>query len=393
MARPGLLLLLLAGCATTPPGYVPGGEGLAADARADYRRALEEERGGDPAAALRILDDLCARHPVRLGFHLARIRVARIALGPEAAAALYEPPPQGVDADRAGVLASLARLSPDDVAHRKEVLGFIAEKEPLEATWPLALAEVELQAYEADVARAERERKLGRVQDSAESFAEAEAVLDRARGLSERALALDARFAEAHVMLGYLDTREADVARDVERRDALRRQAEEHYLAALEIDPECLPALLNIAETYLYFDQIDSAGRMLQRAIDLAPRAPLLWNTMGVRYHAVGQHSAAAACYRKSLELDPANARTRAALADCLSSQEDMEEAARELERARADAGEDRELQAMIAFKLGAIHEHEERYAEAIREYERHIELGGEDSAKARSRIRNIYEG
>lgn len=394
MSRARLVLLLLAGCVTPrAPAYVPGGGGLPADALEAYRRALEEERSGDAAAALRILDDLCSRHPVRLGFHLARIRVARVAVGAEAAAALYEPPPQGVGEDRAGVLAALARLPADDVAHRKDALDFIAEREPEEPLWPLAMADVELQAYEAAVARAVRERKLGRVQDSAESFEEAAGILARARGFCERALALDPRLAEAQAMLGYLRTREADEAKGIEERDALRRQAEDHYLAALEIDPECLPALLNLAETYLYFDQLDSAGRMLRRAVELAPRDPLLWNDLGVRYHALGQVGAAAECYEKSLELDPSNARTRTALADCLGGRDDMDGAVRELERARADAGEDRDLLAEIAFKLGAIHEHEERYADAVREYRRHIELGGEESAKARSRIRTIYEG
>jgi tetratricopeptide (TPR) repeat protein len=394
MTRAGLLLVVLAGCATVPSsGYVPGGEGLARDAREAYRRALEQERAQDPAAALEILDELCARHPLRLGFHLARVRVARAAKGPEAAAALYEPAPQGVGADRAGVLAALARLAPEDVAQRKDALHFIAAQEPLEALWPLALAEVELQAYEAAVGRAARERRLGRVQDSAESYAEAEATLERARELSLRALALDPKLAEAQAMLGYLRTRQADEAPGVEARDEFRRMAEDHYLAALEIDPDCLAALLNLAETYLYFDRLDSAGRVLSRAAEIAPRDPLVWNAQGVRNHAVGQLSAAVECYRKSLDLDPANARTRVALADCLSGREDMAAAVRELERARDDAGEDRELLATIAFKLGAIHEDEERYADAIREYERHIELGGEESSKARSRIRTIYEG
>jgi hypothetical protein len=53
----------------------------------------------------------------------------------------------------------------------------------------------------------------------------------------------------------------------------------------------------------------------------------------------------------------------------------------------------DRVLEAEIAFKLAAIHEFERRYREAVKEYEHHIELGGHDAAKARSRIRHIYEG
>ena len=43
-------------------------------------------------------------------------------------------------------------------------------------------------------------------------------------------------------------------------------------------------------------------------------------------------------------------------------------------------------------FKLAAIYEFAGRYRDAIDEYERYIQLGGPESAKARSRVRHIFE-
>ncbi|MFQ5845882.1 MAG: hypothetical protein ACE5JG_12940, partial [Planctomycetota bacterium] len=63
-----------------------------------------------------------------------------------------------------------------------------------------------------------------------------------------------------------------------------------------------------------------------------------------------------------------------------------------QLLQARRDAAGDPKLLAVSAFKLGALYEHAREYRRAIDYYEEHIELGGAHSAKARSRIRHIYE-
>jgi len=97
--------------------------------------------------------------------------------------------------------------------------------------------------------------------------------------------------------------------------------------------------------------------------------------------------------YGESLRLDPSNARVRTALADGLRRLDKPDEAVKELARARKDSGDDRELQAEIALKLAAIHEQEKRYREAVLEYQRYIDLGGPQAAKAESRLRAIYEG
>ena len=393
MARRHLtVLLLVAACAQTQrSGYVPGREDLPGSVRSDYRLAVTLEYQSKRKEALEVLDELTVRYPLRVAFHMRRLRLDRLLNGAEHAAGLYDPPPPGLGAERAGIFASLARLPETELAERRDVLTFAAQREPEEPWWRLALGDLELSAHEIVKAKSERERELGRVESADETRAESAAILDRAREEVESALALDPRLAEGETMLGYILTRKADLAGAIESRDEARREGGKHYVKALEIDPEHLPALLNLAENEIYFDRYSEAVELLQVAVKLAPAEPLVWNNLGYSYYAGGRLSQAQACYEKALGLDPGDARLRTAYADTLRRLDKPDDAVGELNRARDDAGDDRVLRAQIVFKLAAIHEHLERYREAIREYERYIELGGKDSAKARSRIRQIY--
>jgi len=242
------------------------------------------------------------------------------------------------------------------------------------------------------VSRATRESELARVQAAAESYQEAARLVEEARQEAETALQYDPGFMEAHLLLGFLWTRKADLASDREHSDPSRRTAEYHYKKALELDPASVSGQLNLAENYIYFDRWSEAVDHLQIAVKLAPNEPMAWNNLGYAYYAVGRLSKAIACYREALRLDSGNARVRTALSDCLRRMDDVEDALAELERARKDAGSDRRLLAAIAFKMGAIHEHEEDYKKAVEEFQKHVALGGDDAAKAKSRIEHIYE-
>ncbi|MCK6461778.1 MAG: hypothetical protein L6Q95_18010, partial [Planctomycetes bacterium] len=114
---------LLAACSGTPKSdYVPGGEAMPPRKRAEYRRAVAKEQASEREEALKILGDLAAARPLDLGIHLHRLRLARELHGPEAAAALYERPPPGVDPERAAALVALARTPEGDVAARMAIL-------------------------------------------------------------------------------------------------------------------------------------------------------------------------------------------------------------------------------------------------------------------------------
>ncbi len=382
------------GCASLPrSSYVPGGGDLPADSVARYRQAVASEGQGDWEAALSHLHRLTATHPLQLGIHLRRIDLARRIHGPEAAAALYDPAPPGIPPARAATLARLARLPADDVAGRGSALEQALSVEPGEPFWRLGLADVGLTAFEIVLERAAKESDLGEVQASRRSYEEAARVLEGARQDTETALQLDPKFMEAHLLLGYISARRAELASDVDEADSWRSEAKRQFEQALELDPESFAAHLNFAESLLQLDRYSEAVKYLRRAVRLAPADPVGWNNLGYTLYRVGRTREAVRSYRKALELDPSLARARAALSDGLRRGGDADGARRELEHARNDAGEDRELLAEIAFKLAAIHEHEGRPSEAVREYETHIAMGGRDAAKARSRIRQLFEG
>lgn len=389
-------LVLLAACASTPKSdYVPGGAGLPPDARLDYRRALYLEHSGERERALQKLADLCSRHPTRLGFHLRRLRLARLVLGAEKAAAIYADPPPGVDRLRGEILMRLAATDERDLADRADILQFALRNEPAEPFWHLALADVELAGHAPLAERAEGTRKQGKVREAETEMRRVRAYLDRAAERAEKALALDPLLAEAHILIGYICTRRADVADQPAERLKWRKTAADRYGRALALDPESLPALLNNAENQLYFDRYSDAVKDLRAAARVAPGVPLIWSNLGALYYRIGRLADAFASYETALRLDPLAARARAAYADCLQRRGDLTRAMRELERAREDGGDDDALQAEIAFKLGAIHEFERRYRRAVHEYELHIHHGkraGTSGAKARSRIRHIIE-
>ena len=391
----GLALLLLAAACSSAPrsGYVPGGEALPARPRSDYRRAVAKEHARDPEGALAILDRLAVAYPLDLGIHLHRLRLARTVRGAEEAAALYEPAPSGVDPERAAVLVALARTPEADVSARMAILESAAAREPANPFWRLALADVRLAAHDVVVRRAEEQRALGRVQESAQSYIDAARLAEEARQDAETALQYDPALAEAHLLLGFLWTRKADLLPQRERRDELRNSADYHYREALKLDPANLDARINLAENLLHFGKYSDADDQLEIALRIAPEEPLVWNNLGYSAYSTGRLDKAVKCYEEALRLEPANARIRTALADALRRLDRSEDAVRNLEHARRDAMEDRALEAEIAFKLAAIHEFDRRYADAVKEYQNHIDLGGADAAKAKSRIRHIYEG
>lgn len=385
--------VLLAACAGMPTShYVPQGEGLPSSARRSYRRALSAARHGDLARARRILDGLCTHHPLRLAFHLERLRVVKQAESAEAAAHLYEPPPPGVDPERARILASLARLGDDRLQERRELLQFAASYEAREALWLVGLSDVDLRIADRVAARGRLERDLGQVDRAAASLAEAQSIFERVHKHLQAVLELDSELAEAYLALGILATRRADLATSFDAADDWRRRAEEHYRKALSLDPRSLPGRINLAENLLYFEMYDDAIQQLRWAADLAPPQILVWRNLGLAYYKAGRLGDAEKSYRTALSLQPHNAAIRVALADCLRRQQDADEATAELFRAREDVGDDDALRAVIAFKLGALYEHTKQYKQAVEQYERHIELGGEYTAKARSRVRTIYD-
>ncbi|MFQ5844658.1 MAG: tetratricopeptide repeat protein, partial [Planctomycetota bacterium] len=338
-------LLVLAACAGHPRSvYVPGGTGLPVSARRVYRHAVAAARHGEGARARQILDRLCTHHPLRLGFHLFRLRVAKERDGGEAAARLYEPAPPGMHAERARVLAGLARLDEADLAPRRELFLFAISQEPGEPLWLVGLAGVDLQLADRVGRRAQRERELGSVDRAASSLVETRRIFDRIEVHLNRALDLDPDLAEAHLLLGYLATRRADLSVRFEEADDWRHRAEQEYRRAIALDPESLEAHFNLAENHLYFDLSDDAISELTLASRLAPKEARVWRGLGLARYKAGHLDRATKAYRRAIELDPLDADVRVALADCLRRSGRGERATDQLLQARRDAAGDPNL-------------------------------------------------
>jgi len=85
---------------------------------------------------------------------------------------------------------------------------------------------------------------------------------------------------------------------DIERSIAMLRRA-------LELDPDCEPALLNLANAYVLLDEAASAEPLLRRALALDPRAAEAHNGLGLALFDLGRVDEARAAYRAALALAP----------------------------------------------------------------------------------------
>jgi tetratricopeptide (TPR) repeat protein len=82
-------------------------------------------------------------------------------------------------------------------------------------------------------------------------------------------------------------------------------RAETAYRRALEIDPELVPALINLANIHYANDRLIEALALYERAETLAPEAFEAHFNLGNIYHDLGRYDHAETCYRRALTLNP----------------------------------------------------------------------------------------
>ncbi len=91
--------------------------------------------------------------------------------------------------------------------------------------------------------------------------------------------------------------------------------------------PDDAQARFALAQLQVHLDQVDAAGRNLERAMQLEPNNEAMYAFKG-RFHGVAKdYPEAIKAYRRSVELDPKNAETRTMLAMCLANANEKEEA------------------------------------------------------------------
>jgi len=77
------------------------------------------------------------------------------------------------------------------------------------------------------------------------------------------------------------------------------------YRRALEIDPDLVPALINLANIHYERTEIAEAQALYERAIALAPDVFEAHFNLGNIFHDLGRYAEARECYREALRLNP----------------------------------------------------------------------------------------
>lgn len=87
--------------------------------------------------------------------------------------------------------------------------------------------------------------------------------------------------------------------------DQQYERAAENYRHALEENPDHLPAMRSLANSYVQLQRYDKALTTIQRVIDAEPGFGGNYAIRGIIHDHLGNYEKAMADYEKSLELDP----------------------------------------------------------------------------------------
>jgi tetratricopeptide (TPR) repeat protein len=77
------------------------------------------------------------------------------------------------------------------------------------------------------------------------------------------------------------------------------------YRRALEIDPDLVPAIINLANIHYSRNEIAEAQALYERAIALEPEVFEAHFNLGNIFHDLGRYTDARICYRDALQLNP----------------------------------------------------------------------------------------
>jgi tetratricopeptide (TPR) repeat protein len=103
----------------------------------------------------------------------------------------------------------------------------------------------------------------------------------------------------------------------------------EAYRRTLEMDPNLVPALINLANIHYARNEMAEAQALYERAIALEPEVFESHFNLGNIFHDLGRYGEAQACYREALRLNPAYADAHFYLAVSLEKSGNSNEARR----------------------------------------------------------------
>jgi len=90
--------------------------------------------------------------------------------------------------------------------------------------------------------------------------------------------------------------------------DQRRDEAAAAYRKALVVDPDLVPALVNLANTHYAGDRLIEAQALYERAIRLEPDCFEAYFNLGNIHHDLGRYEDALACYEEAVALNPSYA-------------------------------------------------------------------------------------
>lgn len=109
--------------------------------------------------------------------------------------------------------------------------------------------------------------------------------------------------------------------------DKMLRDAAKSCEGRLQQQPDDAQAHFALAQLQVHLDQVETAKRHLDRAMELEPNNAAMYSFLG-RYHGVAkEYREAIKAYRRSLELDPKDTETKLMLATCLGNLNETDEA------------------------------------------------------------------
>jgi eukaryotic-like serine/threonine-protein kinase len=153
-------------------------------------------------------------------------------------------------------------------------------------------------------------------------------ALAEARAAAMRALALDESLADAHAVLGAIQTREHDLTGGMR---SLQR--------AIELNPGLAAAYLVLGRIYYCTERHAEAQAAMHRALGLDPLSMIIHTAVGDAYYYAREYERSLIYYRQAVELDPRFDGAHTDLARSLEALGRWDEARREYEEGRRLAG------------------------------------------------------
>lgn len=144
--------------------------------------------------------------------------------------------------------------------------------------------------------------------------------------------------------------------------------AEKAFAKAASYDPESTEPLLGQVAVLMRKGKFADIDEVIQRAADLNPKAPDVWQTKGSVAHARHQFEQAVKFYKKSLELQPDNYKAQVSLAGAYMDLRKYDEALEELKLLRGKQALDPQVPYLIGViysRLGDTKASKEAMAEA----------------------------